>query len=59
MKYARYFTIVVVLARNRKHFTINNYFAGYANTTSALTNIIFRIDSGNIANGKILMFGLN
>ena len=40
-------------------FTINNYFAGYANTTSALTNIIFRIDSGNIANGKILMFGLN
>ena len=40
-------------------FTINNHFAGYANTTSALTNIIFRMDSGNIANGKILMFGLN
>ena len=40
-------------------FTINNYFAGYANTTNALTNIIFRMDSGNIANGKILMFGLN
>ncbi len=40
-------------------FSINNYFSGYANTTSALTNIIFRMDSGNIVNGKILMFGLN
>ena len=40
-------------------FCVTEYYGGYANTTSALTNIIFRMDSGNIANGKILMFGLN
>jgi len=33
--------------------------AGYANTTSALTNIKFQFDSGNIDAGKILMFGIN
>jgi len=37
----------------------NAYFAGYANTTSALTNIKFQMSSGNIDDGKILMFGLN
>ena len=40
-------------------FCVTERCGGYANTTSALTNIIFRMDSGNIANGKILMFGLN
>ena len=33
--------------------------AGYANTVSPLTNIIFRMSSGNIDDGKILMFGVN
>ena len=54
-----------------KHFTsrISNtrsdnaefdiYIAGYANTTSALTNIKFQMSSGNIDDGKILMFGIN
>ena len=42
--------------RNRFH---TNYIAGYANTTSALTNIKFQMSSGNIDDGKILMFGLN
>jgi len=37
----------------------NTYMAGYANTTSALTNIKFVMSSGNIDDGKILMFGLN
>jgi hypothetical protein len=35
------------------------HFAGYANTTSALTNIRFKMSSGNIDDGKILMFGVN
>ena len=35
------------------------FIAGYANTTSALTNIKFQMSSGNIDDGKILMFGLN
>ena len=39
--------------------TFNNYIAGYANTTSALTNIKFVMTSGTIDAGKILMFGLN
>jgi len=33
--------------------------AGYFNTTSALTNIKFQMSSGNIDDGKILMFGIN
>jgi len=37
----------------------NGFIAGYANTTSALTNIRFKASSGNIDDGKILMFGLN
>ena len=40
-------------------YTVNQYTAGYANTTSALTNIRFKMDSGNIDDGNILMFGLN
>ena len=37
----------------------DNNIAGYANTTSALTNIKFQMSSGNIDAGKILMFGIN
>jgi hypothetical protein len=40
-------------------YTIAHYVAGYANTTSALTNIKFVLPSGNIDAGKILMFGIN
>ena len=40
-------------------FSINSYIAGYANTVSPLTNIIFRMSSGNIDDGKILLFGIN
>jgi hypothetical protein len=39
--------------------SIDWYSAGYANTTSALTNIIFRLSSGNIDAGTILMYGIN
>ena len=35
------------------------YIAGYANTTSALTNIRFQMSSGNIDAGTILMYGIN
>ena len=40
-------------------FSQNMFTAGYANTTSALTNIKFQMSSGNIDAGKILMFGIN
>ena len=39
--------------------SINYKVAGYANTTSALTNIKFEFSEGNIDDGKILMFGIN
>jgi hypothetical protein len=37
----------------------NGFIAGYCNTTLALTNIRFKASTGNIDDGKILMFGLN
>ena len=40
-------------------FIGDRFIAGYANTASALTNIKFQMSSGNIDDGKILMFGLN
>ena len=33
--------------------------AGYANTTSALTNIRFKFPTGNIDAGEIILFGIN
>ena len=35
-----------------------HYVAGFCDTTSALTNIKFQFSSGNIDDGKILVFGL-
>ena len=40
-------------------YAVRDFVAGYANTTSALTNIQFTFASGNIDDGKILMFGIN
>ena len=37
----------------------DQYLAGYFNTTSALTRFKFRIESGNIDSGQILLFGIN
>ena len=39
--------------------TLNEFdSAGYFNTTSALTDIQFKMVSGDLANGKIKMYGL-
>jgi hypothetical protein len=43
---------------NRDIAILNNFVAGYANTTSALTNIKFQMDTGNIDDGTILMYGI-
>ena len=37
----------------------NDYFAGYFNTTSPITNIKFEMDSGNIDDGIIKMYGVS
>ena len=40
-------------------YSQNIFSTGYANTTSALTNIRFKFASGNIDAGEILLFGVN
>ena len=41
------------------NFMRDDYYAGYANTTSPLTNIKFEMSSGNIDDGTILLYGIN
>jgi len=38
--------------------SVDEHFAGYANTTSAINAIIFRMSSGNIDDGIIKMYGV-
>ena len=38
--------------------SMNTYVGGYCNTTSAVNAFIFRLNSGNIASGKIYMYGI-
>jgi len=40
-------------------YSQNEYVAGYFNTTSAIDEIQFKMSSGNIDSGDILLFGLN
>ena len=51
----------ITMSNNYNHgsLSVNQPTAGYCNTTSPLTNIRFKFSSGNIDDGKILMFGLN
>jgi len=44
---------------NPNDYSASVFTAGYANTTSALTNIKFQMSSGNIDAGDILLFGVN
>jgi hypothetical protein len=39
-------------------YSIQNYVAGYGNTTSAINAIDFKFESGNIDDGTILMYGV-
>jgi len=40
-------------------YSINSFIAGYGNTTSAVNAINFRMSSGNIDSGDILLYGVN
>jgi hypothetical protein len=40
------------------NFSINGFYAGYGNTTSAINAIQFKFSSGNIDDGTILMYGI-
>ena len=41
------------------NYSIEQYSAGYGNTTSAVDAIRFQMSSGNIDSGTILMYGIN
>lgn len=41
------------------NYSIQSFVAGYANTTSALTDIRFIMNTGNIDSGKISMYGIS
>ena len=56
--YVKHFTSVTN-TNSDDDYAYQWFIAGYANTTSALTNIKFQMSSGNIDAGKILMFGVN
>ena len=43
---------------NRNDFSINDFNAGYFNTTSALTRFRFKMSSGNIDAGTIKLYGV-
>ena len=40
-------------------FAVNDFKAGYGNTTSAVDAVRFQMDSGNIDSGEFLLFGLS
>jgi len=51
------------IGRNNNNYNTGGYFqdsnlAGYFNTTSAINAIRFQMSSGNIADGKIYMYGI-
>ena len=40
-------------------YTVNQYTAGYANTTSAIDAVKFQMDTGNMDAGDICLYGIN
>jgi hypothetical protein len=55
--YVKHFTIVAN-AYDESNSTVNHFFAGYFNTTSAINAVQFKMSSGNIGDGTILMYGI-
>ena len=44
---------------SENNFTAQQYIAGYFNTTTALTRVQFKFNSGNIDAGDICLYGIN
>jgi hypothetical protein len=55
--YVKHFTIVAN-TYDESNSTVNHFFAGYFNTTSAINAVQFKMSSGNIDDGTILMYGI-
>jgi hypothetical protein len=50
--------IARVNAYQGENYTVDNYTAGYANTTSAVNAVQFKMSSGNIDAGDICLYGI-
>ena len=55
--FVKHFTARTVIYAE-SNYAVENYIAGYFNTTSAIDEIQFKMDSGNIDSGKIKLYGL-
>ena len=55
--YVKHF-ISIISDYNNTNFIVNNFEAGYGNTTSAINAVRFQFSSGNIADGKIYLYGI-
>jgi hypothetical protein len=55
--YVKHF-IVNAVTTNSNDYNIHQFIAGYGNTTSAINAIQFKMSSGNIDDGTILMYGI-
>ena len=50
-----------VVNAQKAHYSdisVNEFYAGYANTTSAIDAVQFKMSSGNIDSGTIIMYGV-
>ena len=56
--FAKHFMTVTSVA-NQADLMVNVYTGGYCNTTSAITGVDFKANSGNIDSGVIKMYGLS
>jgi hypothetical protein len=56
--YVKHFIATTNNNYNASNFFQNDYLAGYFNTTSAVNAVRFQMSSGNIADGKIYLYGI-
>ena len=56
--YSKNFIATVNYNHHSSKYTQNVYITGYVNTTSAIDEIQFKMDSGNIDDGVITMYGI-
>mgnify|MGYP003134386049 CR=1 FL=1 len=50
--------IGVANAYHSSNFSLNSYISGYANTTSAIDAVQFKMSSGNVDSGTIKLYGI-
>ena len=57
--FVKHFISRVASMRGNSTAAVDNFAAGYINTTTAITRVRFKMDSGNINTGTIKMYGVS